>query len=241
MGWSSAPHWSHPQPTSPKKTQSSSRSSMSTGIRRRSGRSPEHTDGSSTSTRPSWKEAQQKMGSAKRSRNSSSSPESMDVGSCALTATGLRLKGSRSSTGESCCRHDVCIGDTCRRCGVVGGAGPGFAEGQIWAARGGDHWEHVIASLLPDHIVLLNPKGKLVVIEDAENLRDEFFYVGSIMDPVEDLVLAAKAHGEQSEPGMEAGDLTAVIYAAWCIMTPEQRERLLGQPEVKEVLEWSEQ
>lgn len=53
-----------------------------------------------------------------------------------------------------------------------------------------------------------------------------------------DLILsAAKAHGENSEPDHEVGDLQAVLRAAWEIMTPGQRAALLSDPRVAEQLE----
>lgn len=131
----------------------------------------------------------------------------------------------------------------CEICGgVVGTSGPGeLAVGQFWAARGGDHWEHKLVEVKKNHFALLNPRDKLVVFEDAENLHDEFFYVGCDTDGIELVICAACAHGEESELDMEVGDLQSVLYAAWRIMTPEQQEKLLQSPEVVEVMLWQEE
>ncbi len=45
-------------------------------------------------------------------------------------------------------------------------------------------------------------------------------------DFIEDVLAAAKAHGQISEPDHEVGDLQDVLRACWGIMTPEQRTRI---------------
>lgn len=53
-----------------------------------------------------------------------------------------------------------------------------------------------------------------------------------------DLILnAAQAHGENSEPEHEVGDLQVVLRAAWRVMTPGQRVALLRDADVAEQLE----
>ena len=54
----------------------------------------------------------------------------------------------------------------------------------------------------------------------------------------EKIVAAATAHGEESEPDMEVGDLQGVFYAAWALLTIEQRRALIANDNVKEVLSW---
>lgn len=40
------------------------------------------------------------------------------------------------------------------------------------------------------------------------------------------LIDAARAHGEQSEPDHEIGDLQEILLSCWEVMTPEQRSRV---------------
>lgn len=43
-----------------------------------------------------------------------------------------------------------------------------------------------------------------------------------------DLIEAAKAHGEASEPDMEVGDLHEVLGTCWEVMTPAQRKAVFA-------------
>lgn len=43
---------------------------------------------------------------------------------------------------------------------------------------------------------------------------------------VEQLIDAAQAHGEESEPDHEVGDLQDLVRSCWEIMTPAQRRRV---------------
>lgn len=45
-------------------------------------------------------------------------------------------------------------------------------------------------------------------------------------DFIEDLIAAAGAHGQLSEPDHEVGDLQDALRMCWSIMTPEQRTRV---------------
>lgn len=45
-------------------------------------------------------------------------------------------------------------------------------------------------------------------------------------DFIEDLLAAAGAHGQLSEPDHEVGDLQDALRACWSIMTPEQRTHI---------------
>lgn len=51
------------------------------------------------------------------------------------------------------------------------------------------------------------------------------------------ILKAAEAHGENSEPDYEVGDLQVVLRAAWALMTPGQRVALLRDADVAEQLE----
>jgi hypothetical protein len=56
---------------------------------------------------------------------------------------------------------------------------------------------------------------------------------------VEGLLKAAEAHGRDSEPGHEAGDLQALLRAAWEEMDGGEREALLADPFVADQMdEW---
>jgi len=51
---------------------------------------------------------------------------------------------------------------------------------------------------------------------------------------------AAQTHGSESEPDHEVGDLQDALQAAWDLMSNEQRDQLMEQHEIKELLEnWS--
>lgn len=54
--------------------------------------------------------------------------------------------------------------------------------------------------------------------------------------PLDRILAAAKAHGEDDDPDHEVGDLQEVLRAAWSRMTPEQRLMLTLSPEVQAVL-----
>lgn len=51
------------------------------------------------------------------------------------------------------------------------------------------------------------------------------------------LIDAAKAHGEQSEPDHEAGDLADILRDCWATMTPKAREAVYKLHEDK-VTDW---
>jgi hypothetical protein len=55
---------------------------------------------------------------------------------------------------------------------------------------------------------------------------------------VESYISAAAAHGRESEPDHEVGDLQQLLRAAWGIMSPEQRAAWRDDAFVREVLEW---
>lgn len=43
---------------------------------------------------------------------------------------------------------------------------------------------------------------------------------------MERLIDAARAHGEQSDPDHEVGDLQGILRDCWAVMTPEQRKEV---------------
>lgn len=47
-------------------------------------------------------------------------------------------------------------------------------------------------------------------------------------DRIEAVLDAAKRHGEEGEPDMEVGDLQIVLRAAWAMLAPSARARLLA-------------
>jgi len=53
----------------------------------------------------------------------------------------------------------------------------------------------------------------------------------------QDILDAAKAHGENSEPEHEVGDLQEMLALAYNTMTREQREKFLGRAAVRELVE----
>lgn len=59
----------------------------------------------------------------------------------------------------------------------------------------------------------------------------------TIQTGLELILSAAKAHGENSEPDHEVGDLQAALRCAWGLMTPGQRAALLRDGTVAEQLE----
>lgn len=46
---------------------------------------------------------------------------------------------------------------------------------------------------------------------------------------IEEIILLAKDHGEESEPDMEIGDLQAALRLVWKILTAYQQEVVLKQ------------
>ncbi len=54
---------------------------------------------------------------------------------------------------------------------------------------------------------------------------------------VEDLLQLATRHGDDSGNDYEIGDLQELLRAAWEVMTPEQRSKMLRSPQVSNVAE----
>ena len=53
------------------------------------------------------------------------------------------------------------------------------------------------------------------------------------------LLNAARAHGEQSEPDMEIGDLQSLIWKLWGALTPDQRATVMRDEDLLDQLkEW---
>lgn len=58
-------------------------------------------------------------------------------------------------------------------------------------------------------------------------------------EPLLDAIIqAATAHGEESEPDMEVGDLQQALRVAWELLPGEARLQMVESYEVKEILEW---
>jgi hypothetical protein len=57
----------------------------------------------------------------------------------------------------------------------------------------------------------------------AKRIRGDVVTEGGI----EALLAAAQAHGEQSEPDHEVGDLQEILRACWAAMTPRARRQIL--------------
>lgn len=56
-------------------------------------------------------------------------------------------------------------------------------------------------------------------------------------DLLDKLFAAARAHGEQSEPDHEVGDLREVLASCWCCLTPDQRRSVYDKHQ-ELVAEW---
>ena len=50
-------------------------------------------------------------------------------------------------------------------------------------------------------------------------------------------LIAAKRHGENSDPDHEVGDLQDMLRVAWALMTETQRQKLLNSTAVKGLIE----
>jgi hypothetical protein len=56
------------------------------------------------------------------------------------------------------------------------------------------------------------------------------------MHDVETVIQAARAHGEDSDPDHEVGDLQDALRVAWDVMTQLQRAQFMDDEQVKAVL-----
>lgn len=56
------------------------------------------------------------------------------------------------------------------------------------------------------------------------------------VDLLDSLLAGAAAHGKQSEPGHEVGDLQTLLEAAWARLTEEQRAAIAAEHD--EIAEW---
>jgi hypothetical protein len=57
------------------------------------------------------------------------------------------------------------------------------------------------------------------------------------MKDIEEYILVAQQHGEDSEPDHEVGDLQDLLRAAWAMMTPEQQAALMQSDPVTALAE----
>ncbi len=58
-------------------------------------------------------------------------------------------------------------------------------------------------------------------------------------EPLLDAILqAAEAHGEESEPEMQVGDLEQALRVAWELLPGAERLKMVESFEVKEILSW---
>ena len=65
----------------------------------------------------------------------------------------------------------------------------------------------------------------------GDRLSKEFVY---------SLLECAVAHGENSEPDHEVGDLQDLLVACWSVMSPAQRGLALSEPRVQAVMDGPE-
>lgn len=56
-------------------------------------------------------------------------------------------------------------------------------------------------------------------------------------DFANDLVEAARLHGENSDPDHEVGDLQDLFFACWRVMSPAQRTHIFEDETVKDLFE----
>lgn len=54
---------------------------------------------------------------------------------------------------------------------------------------------------------------------------------------LEELLAAAKAHGDESEPDHEVGDLQGLLASCWERLTPEQQREVYGEHQ-ELIAEW---
>ena len=60
------------------------------------------------------------------------------------------------------------------------------------------------------------------------------------MPALSQILSAAARHGRESEPDHEVGDLQDALRACWKQPFPDQKERVIADPHVQNVLEWHE-
>jgi hypothetical protein len=61
------------------------------------------------------------------------------------------------------------------------------------------------------------------------------------MKDIEAVIEAAKQHGEAGDPDMEVGDLQVALRQLWKLLSGTAKEVFLHDPEVREILSWSEE
>lgn len=108
----------------------------------------------------------------------------------------------------------------------------GVQEGQVFGE--GDFAAHLDDQFEPDREEFANlhsfPEKEIVLIT-GEPVNGQVVN----FEPLEDLIDAAKQHGEDSEPDHEVGDLQDLLRAMWELLTPEQRLSYVGLSKVVQV------
>jgi hypothetical protein len=68
----------------------------------------------------------------------------------------------------------------------------------------------------------------------ADREKEEPIVTSSLL---EELLAAAKAHGDESEPDHEVGDLLGLIASCWQRLTPDQQREVYGEHQ-EMIAEW---